>query len=545
MKSFLRKNEEYTVIIEAYSSDGSGICRISGYVVFVPNVIVGEECRIKILKVYSAFAYAKLMELLSPSLNRVIPVCSVFGKCGGCKTMHMNYNEELRFKLSVVNDALKRIGKQEIKCGEIIGSESVLGYRNKCIFNTATINNITQYGFYRERSHSLVPVEKCFLQNEFANKAAGALMSFLNEHGISAYNEETGFGTVKHIFCRSSVIQDVKSNVLCIVAYKGFGALTDSLVKHMKQKCTELTGIVLNINKSTGNTVVSGDFFTLCGDANITDTLCGNSFAISLRAFFQINPPQAERLYRKAMDYVFLDPVDTVLDLYCGAGTISLCLAKKAKRVIGAEIVPEAVENAICNAKNNGFSNVEFICADAAEAAEHFKQKGIKPDVIVIDPPRKGVARDAIDSICQMKPDRIVYISCNPATLARDILVFNEHSYRLREVTAVDMFPRTSHVETVCLLVRRNSLNINIDVDVEEMLQEKRGQATYPQIKEYVLEQTGLKVSSLYILQLKRKCGLEVGDSYNKPKSEDARVPQCPPEKEKAIMDALRHFGMI
>ena len=231
--------------------------------------------------------------------------------------------------------------------------------------------------------------------------------------------------------------------------------------------------------------------------------------------------------------------------MYCGAGTISLFLAKSAARVIGAEIVSEAVENARENARRNGIENAEFICADASEAAERFLREGVRPEAIVVDPPRRGMDEAAVRALCGMAPGHIVYVSCNPATLARDIKEFAACGYALSRAEAVDMFPRTSHVETVCLLVRRNSLHIDIDVDVEEMLHEKRGQATYAQIEDYVLEQSGLKVSSLYISQVKRKCGLDVSDSYNKPKSEDAIVPQCPPEKEEAIMNALRHFGVI
>ena len=304
---------------------------------------------------------------------------------------------------------------------------------------------------------------------------------------------------------------------------------------------------MLNINKSCGNTVLSGDFYTLWGKAEISDTLCGFCFDIAPQAFFQINPPQAEKLYNRAMEYAFSSPVGLAFDLYCGAGTISLCLAQKARRVIGAEIVPEAIENARRNAERNGIHNAEFICADAGQAAAALALRGERPDVIVVDPPRKGMDEAAIEAVASMQPERLVYVSCNPATLARDILRFNAYGYTLREATAVDMFPRTSHVETVCLLSKLNTKqHIEVDIHMDELdLTDAEKKATYGEIKEYVLEHTGLKVSSLYIAQVKQKCGIIERKNYNKPKSEDARQPQCPPDKEKAIKEALLHFGMI
>ena len=334
--------------------------------------------------------------------------------------------------------------------------------------------------------------------------------------------------------------------LLCIVSREGLGKKTQAFIDYLRKVCPELTGIVLNINRSTGNTVLSGDFYTLWGRGSINDTLCGFKFDIAPQAFFQVNPPQAERLYARALEYAALTPDMLALDLYCGAGTISLCLSAHAKKVIGAEIVPEAVDNANKNALANNVANVEFILADAGQAAKALYERGERPDVVVVDPPRKGLLENAIEAVAAMQPQRIVYVSCDPATLARDILRFNAYSYTLEKVTAVDMFPRTRHVETVCQLVLRNPVtHINIDVDVEELVQDKRGAATYGQIKDYVLEHSGLKVSSLYIAQVKQKCDIIERENYNKSKSEDAKQPQCPPEKEVAIMEALRYYGMI
>ena len=540
----LKKNDIYTVTIEDYSSDASGICRINGRVVFVPKAIPGEEWEIKIVKVRHDCAYARGERLLKASPARIVSACPYFGLCGGCDTQHISYEEELRFKLGLVNSALRRIGKQSMQATEIIGSENISHYRNKGIFAIGTIDGKARCGFFRERSHQLIAVDDCLIQDELSCRAAIAVTEFMNANGIAPYDEAAGTGAVRHVFCRCSVHgSDV---LLCIVSREGFGKKTQAFIDYLRKVCPELTSIVLNINRSTGNTVLSGDFYTLWGRGSINDTLCGFKFDIAPQAFFQVNPPQAERLYARALEYAALTPDMLALDLYCGAGTISLCLSAHAKKVIGAEIVPEAVDNANKNALANNVANVEFILADAGQAAKALYERGERPDVVVVDPPRKGLLENAIEAVAAMQPQRIVYVSCDPATLARDILRFNAYSYTLEKVTAVDMFPRTRHVETVCQLVLRNPVtHINIDVDVEELVQDKRGAATYGQIKDYVLEHSGLKVSSLYIAQVKQKCDIIERENYNKSKSEDAKQPQCPPEKEVAIMEALRYYGMI
>ena len=542
----LKKNDIYTVTIEDYSSDASGICRINGRVVFVPKAIPGEEWEIKIVKVRHDCAYARGERLLKASPARIVFACPYFGLCGGCDTQHISYEEELRFKLGLVNSALRRIGKQSMQATEIIGSENISHYRNKGIFAIGTIDGKARCGFFRERSHQLIAVDDCLIQDELSCRAAIAVTEFMNANGISPYDEAAGTGAVRHVFCRRSVHgSDV---LLCIVSREGLGKKTQAFIDCLRKACPELTGIVLNINRSTGNTVLSGDFYTLWGRGSINDTLCGFKFDIAPQAFFQVNPPQAERLYARAIEYAALTPDMLALDLYCGAGTISLCLSAHAKKVIGAEIVPEAVDNANKNALANNVANVEFILADAGQAAKALYERGERPDVVVVDPPRKGLLENAIEAVAAMQPQRIVYVSCDPATLARDILRFNAYSYTLEKVTAVDMFPRTRHVETVVLLSKGevDSKKIRVEFSLEDMdMSEFQDGATYPQIKEYVLEHTGLKVSNLYISQIKRKCGIGVGKNYNLPKSEDSRQPQCPQEKEKAIREAFKYFGMI
>lgn len=450
----LKKNQIFTADIDAYSSDASGICHINGCAVFVPGTIPGERWEVKILKVLKGRAYAKGIKLIVPSHVRTTAACSCFGKCGGCDLLHVSYEEELRFKLSRVNDCLKRIGKQSVWAEEILGSENTMHYRNKAILAVGMSEGKAVSGFYRERSHQIIPVEKCLLQDEFSHRAANAVTDFLNSHSIPAYDEQSGKGTVRHIFTRRALHTD--DRMLCIVSAKGFGSKTQTLVETLRDACPELSGIVLNINKSKGNSVLAGEFHTLWGKGYISDLLCDNSFDIAPQAFFQINPPQAEKLYNKAVEYASLEADALAFDLYCGAGTISLCLAKKAAKVIAAEIVPEAIENAKKNAAENNINNTEFICADAGEAARLLKKRGLNPDVVVVDPPRKGMFEDAISAVASMEPKKIVYVSCDPATLSRDILRFNDFGYELNKVTAVDMFPKTCHVEAVALMVRKS-----------------------------------------------------------------------------------------
>lgn len=449
---YLRKNQIFTVSIDGYSTDAAGVCHIDGCAVFVPGAIPGEQWEIKILKVLKDRAYAKAEKLLVPSPSRVKAECPHFGKCGGCDSLHLSYNEELRFKLERVNDCLARIGKQSVMAEEIIGSDNISGYRNKAILAVGSIGKKAVSGFFRERSHQIIPVERCLLQDEFSRRAAAAVTEFMDLHQIPAYDEFSDKGIVRHVFTRRAL--HTEDRLLCIVARKGFGDKTQALVEHLRSLCPELSGIVLNINKSKGNTVLSGDFYTLWGKDYISDILCGHSFDIAPQAFFQINPPQAEKLYNRAVEYADLDSVSLAFDLYCGAGTISLCLAEKAGKVIGAEIVPEAIENARENAARNCISNAEFICADAGAAALMLKERGEEADVVVVDPPRKGMYEEAVTAVASMAPKRIVYVSCDPATLSRDILRFETLGYKLSKVTAVDMFPRTRHVEAVALMLR-------------------------------------------------------------------------------------------
>lgn len=513
-----------------------------GRAVFVPRALPGELWRVRIVKVTSTAVYGRGEALLSPSPSRVEPECPHFGRCGGCALMHMSYDRELEMKLSRVNEAFRRIGGLELRADTIIPSPSPLRYRNKAIFAIGDSGRGSEFGFYRRGSHQLVAVDDCLLQSREASLCARAVCDFMRDEGLEAYDPLSGGGTIRHVFVRTA--RDGRA-VCCVVSARGLGARTARLAPRLREACPSLGGVVLNINRTRANTVLAGDFYTLWGEAELTDTLCGLSFKLAPQAFFQINPVQAERLYEIAAGFAAPPGTGTVLDLYCGAGTISLCLARSAGRVIGAEIVPEAVKNARENALANGVENAEFICADAGEAAGELSRRGLRPEAVTVDPPRKGMSREAVEAVCSMRPRRVAYVSCDPATLARDLKLFDELGYTAVKASAVDMFPRTEHVETVVLLRRETIDHINVSLDVGKLSANAGAYATYPEIKAYVLEQYGLKVSSLYIAQVKEKYGIIERENYNKSRSENAKQPQCPPEKEKAITEALKHFGMI
>ena len=539
----VRKGQSLEVEIQGYTSEGQGVARVDGLAVFVPGTIRGERVQITIEHLGHTAAYARLDRILSPSPAREKPACPYASQCGGCVFWHMNYEEELHAKAQRVADALRRIGGFPIEQVPITGSPEVLGYRNKAVYPVALVKGKAEAGFFRQRTHQVVPVEKCRIQTQAADRARETVVRWMRQYGISAYDETTRQGLVRHIFVRTA--KATGQVLVCLTINGDTVAHKKELVENLGINVDNLAAVCLSIHKKPGNAVLGDQFVDLYGPGYIEDDLCGLRFRLSPRSFYQVNHDQAEQLYAAAVQQAGLTGKETVLDLYCGTGTISLVLARAAGKVVGVEIIPQAIEDAKENTKRNHVENAEFLCADAAQAAKHFAETGVRPDVIVVDPPRKGLDETVVHAMAEMSPQKIVYVSCDPATLSRDAKRLHEQGYELKSAQAFDMFPKCAHVETVCLLVRRNSIHIDIDVDVEEMLQEKRGQATYPQIKEYILEHTGLKVSNLYIAQVKQKCGIIERENYNKPKSQEAKQPQCPPKKEEAIKEALRHFGMI
>ena len=537
-----REGQLCRLVIDGYASDGAGVARLDGMVVFVQGGIRGEACDVRLTHVGRSALWGRVEEVVNPSPARIFPRCLHYTKCGGCQFRHMNYAEELEAKRIRVEDALRRLGGAEIHVSAILGAEQVDRYRNKAQFPVAKGPRI---GFYRPRSHDVIDVDDCLLQGEAAARLRGAVKEWMAEYPIPAYNERTFTGLVRHVYVRTNRA----GRSLCCLLVNGRGVPREAeLVRALRRAEPNLAGVVLGVNEKHNNVILGDSYRTLWGEDFLSDTLCGLTFRLSVPSFYQVNPAQTEVLYGKALEFAGLTGAETVLDLYCGIGTISLVMARKAGMVWGGEVVPQAVDDAIANAQRNHIENARFLCADAGEAARYLEGEGVRPDVVCVDPPRKGLAEDVVDTIADMGPQRVVYVSCDPGTLGRDVKRFAGRDYTLKKAVAVDMFPRTAHVETVVLLSKGevDSKKIRVEFSLEDMdMSEFQDGATYTQIKDYVLEHSGLKVSNLYISQIKRKCGIEVGKNYNLPKSEDSRQPLCPPEKEKAIMEAFKYFGMI
>jgi len=538
----LAKNQEHTVTIEGYGEGGMGVARIDGRVVFVHGALRGEKCRVLILKTLKSVAFAKVLEVIEPSSERITPDCPYFPRCGGCTYRHIRYEEELRLKKQRVQDNLSRIGGSDVTVEEILGAQDTLRYRNKAQYPVSKDGAV---GFYRARTHEVIECEHCLLVRPEADAAAEALREYMQSCRVAGYDEKTGRGLVRHLYIRSNAAGE---SLICVLVNGDKLPKEDRLVTLLRDACPKCTGIVLGTNTKKGNVILGDRYRTLWGSDRLEDTLCGKTFRLSVPSFYQVNRVQAERLYAKAIEFAGLTGQETVLDLYCGAGTITLALSDHAKKVLGAEIVPEAIDDARENAARNGVKNAEFFCGDASDVAKKLARENLRPDVITVDPPRKGLAADVVESIAEMQPGRVVYVSCDSATMARDVKRLADLGYTAQRACAVDMFPRADHVETVVLLSKGeiDSKKVRVEFSLEDMdMSGFQKGATYEQIKAYVLEHTGLKVSSLYISQIKRKCGLDVGQNYNLSKKEDAKVPKCPPEKEAAIRDALKYFQMI
>ena len=531
----------YPLRIEGYSSDGAGVARLDGMVVFVQGGIRGELCQVRLTHVGRSALWGVVREVTEPSPARISPDCPYYDRCGGCHFRHMTYAEELEAKRVRVEDCLRRLGGADVRVTEILGAAQPERYRNKAQFPVAPGPRI---GFYQARTHKVVDVADCLLQSQAAARLRGAVKDWMTQYSIPAYNEKARSGLVRHVYVRTNR----RGESLCCLLVNGVGVPRErELVKALRAAEPSLVGIVLGINQSHSNVILGDAYRTLWGQDFLSDTLCGATFQLSVPSFYQVNSDQTEVLYGKALELAGLTGRETVLDLYCGIGTISLVMARQAGMVWGAEVVPQAVDDAIQNARRSGITNARFLCADAGEAARQLAREGVRPRVVCVDPPRKGLAEDVVATIAAMAPERVVYVSCDPATLGRDVKRFAPLGYHLDCATAVDLFPRTAHVETVVLLSKLNAKqHIEVELNLDELdLTSAESKATYDEIKAYVLEKYGLKVSSLYISQVKRKCGLDVGQNYNLSKKEDAKVPQCPPEKEAAIMEALKHFQMI
>ena len=592
MKKTYRKNDIVKVTIEDMGTEGQGIGKVDGFTLFIKDTVPGDTVEARIMKSKNHYAYARLEKVLSPSPFRVKPKCAYHRQCGGCQLQTLSYEKQLEYKECKIRNNLIRIGGFEPeyideKMEPIIGMEEPLYYRNKAQYPVGydRDGNIVT-GFYAGRTHTIIPNTECCLGVLENREILEILLNHMRRYNVTAYDEATGKGLVRHILIRKGFTSG--EIMVCLVinqAVKRYGMTKrekDEIFAQsghtemipgqavLIQALTAVKGmtcISVSINTEQTNVIMGKEIHTLWGRPEISDTIhvrdmgkpgcpfTGKelTFHISPLSFYQVNPIQTEKLYSLALEYAGLTGKETVWDLYCGIGTISLFLADSAGKVCGVEVIPQAIEDARKNAERNGIRNAEFFVGKAEEVLPEFYKRMddadlCHPDVIVVDPPRKGCDEACLDTMLKMRPERIVYVSCDSATLARDLKILCGGGYEIVKVRGVDQFGMTVHVETVVLLSKGeiDSKKVRVEFSLEDMdMSGFQKGATYEQIKAYALEHTGLKVSSLYISQIKRKCGLDAGQNYNLSKKEDAKVPQCPPEKEAAITEALKFFGMI
>ena len=447
----LVKNQIYEAEICDYIAEGQGVARIEGCAVFVPNAVAGEKCRIRIEKVGKTWAAGKIVEILERSPHRVNRECPVAKLCGGCDFWHMDYDEECRLKAERVRQALNRIGGEGLEEMPLLAAPTCYGYRNKAQYPVSSQKGRVYAGFFRAGTHDVVENRRCLILPEETDRVRQLVTDYVNHYRITAYDEKTRKGLLRHIYVRRGAASG--QILVCLVVNGRKLPHPEDLIGRL-QAVPGFTTLVLSVNTKAGNTILGDEFLTLYGPGYIEDTLCGLTFRLSARSFYQVNHHQAQRLYEAAIAQAQITKDDLVLDLYCGVGTITLAMAKAAGKVIGVEVVEQAVEDARENARRNGIQNAEFLCGDAGKAALEMEVQGIRPDVIVVDPPRKGLNGDTVEALHRMSPRRIVYVSCDPATLARDVALLKDRGYRLQSAQAADLFPRCAHVESIVCLTR-------------------------------------------------------------------------------------------
>ena len=559
----LQKNQILILRIERLSSDGSGVAHSAdGEAVFVPGTAPGDEARVRIVKDCGRYAFGILDELLTPSPDRIPVDCPVAGPCGGCSLRHLDYAAELRAKQESVLDAFRRIGGLEVPVLDILPSPEVDRYRNKVQFPVGVDKNGAPcIGFYAGRTHRIVPCPDCKLQPGVLNEIGNALCAFFAQQGIRPYDEQSSKGLVRHIFLRRGAHSG--QIMVCLVCTRAKLPHAEQLCTALREQFPAISTILLNVNAKNTNVILGGENHILYGPGYIEDTLCGVPVRLGPLSFYQVNTLAAERLYGVASQYAQLTPDDTLLDLYCGMGTIGLSMADQCRELIGVEIVPEAIESAKANAARMGeavAAKSRFFCTDAGQAATQLAAEGLHPDIVMLDPPRKGCDEATLSAVVRMAPRRVVYVSCNPATAARDAAWLEKNGYHAEKVQPVDLFPRTKHVETVVLLSHKKADSyIHIDVEFGEGEGKipvdsiaKRAEAykpkekvTYKMIKEYIEAKYGFKVHTAYIAEVKRNLGLPMYDAPNA--VEELKQPRKhpTPEKVEAIKDALRYFAVI
>ena len=542
----LNKNAIVEVEIVDLTHEGAGVAKVDGFVFFVDNALPGEVIKMRVLKLKKNIGFGKVEEYVTLSPNRNQDIDTTYLRSGIADFGHMTYEEQLKFKRKqVVDNLYKTAGISDVEVAETLGMETPYAYRNKAQVPVRRVKGQLETGFYRKNSHDLIPIEDFLIQDKEIDKLIVFVRDLLRRYDLKPYDEKEQTGLIRHLVVRRGHYSGQMMLVFVTTRPKIFRI--DQIIAKITEAFPNVVSIIQNINDKNTNAIFGKEFRTLFGQDTITDSMLGNDYEISAQSFYQVNTEMAEKLYQTAIDFSDLNSDSIVIDAYSGIGTIGLSFAKQVKEVYGVEVIETAVEDAKKNAERNGITNAHYVADSAENAMAKWSKDGIKPDVIIVDPPRKGLTESFIKASVAMQPEKITYVSCNPATMARDIKLYQELGYELKKVQPVDLFPQTHHVETVALL---SKLDVDKHIDVEIKLDELdltsvESKATYAQIKEYILEKFSLKVSTLYIAQIKRKCGIELREHYNKSKKEKQVIPQCTPEKEEAIMDALRHFKMI
>ena len=549
----MQKNDLVTVRIEDMGTGGEGIGKVDGCALFIKDAIIGDLVEAKVMKMKKNYGYARLMNILAPSPARQNARCKEARRCGGCQIQEMDYRQQLAFKKDKVENNLLRLGavpKEVLDAAMegIIGMDEPFRYRNKAQYPIGRDRegHLTA-GFYAGRTHQIIPLPDmdCALGTEENQPILQEILAFMEECHVQPYDEETHAGLVRHVLIRKGFATG--ELMVCLVINGDALPHSDVLAERLSP-IQGMTSITYSVNKEKTNVIMGKGIQTIWGQDYITDYIGDVKFHISPLSFYQVNPVQTERLYGTALEFAGLTGEETVWDLYCGIGTISLFLARRAGRVYGVEIVPQAIRDAKNNAAINDIFNARFYVGKAEEVLPGmYEKEGVQADVIVVDPPRKGCEQVVLETMVKMQPERIVYVSCDPATLARDVKYLRENGYELDRVKAVDMFPHTVHVETVALLSKlKSDKHIEVELEMDELdLTTAESEATYEELKQYVLDKYGLKVSSLNIAQIKAKCGIDKRENYNKAKNENVKEPNCTEEKENAIKDAFKHFQMI
>ncbi|MDS2447362.1 23S rRNA (uracil(1939)-C(5))-methyltransferase RlmD [Streptococcus pneumoniae] len=539
----LKKNDIVEVEIVDLTHEGAGVAKVDGLVFFVENALPSEKILMRVLKVNKKIGFGKVEKYLVQSPHRNQDLDLTYLRSGIADLGHLSYPEQLKFKTKQVKDSLYKIaGIADVEVAETLGMEHPVKYRNKAQVPVRRVNGVLETGFFRKNSHDLMPLEDFFIQDPIIDQVVVALRDLLRRFDLKPYDEKEQSGLIRNLVVRRGHYSGQIMVVLVTTRPKVFRV--DQLIEQVIKQFPEIVSVMQNINDQNTNAIFGKEWRTLYGQDYITDQMLGNDFQIAGPAFYQVNTEMAEKLYQTAIDFAELKKDDVVIDAYSGIGTIGLSVAKHVKEVYGVELIPEAVENSKKNAQLNNISNAHYVCDTAENAMKNWLKDGIQPTVILVDPPRKGLTESFIKASAQTGADRIAYISCNVATMARDIKLYQELGYELKKVQPVDLFPQTHHVETVALLSKLD-VDKHISVEIELDLTSAESKATYAQIKEYVWNKFELKVSTLYIAQIKKKCGIELREHYNKSKKDKQIIPQCTPEKEEAIMDALRHFKMI